>query len=289
MRLTGSVIRPPSEADSILLQVTLGCSHNKCAFCGAYIDKPFRVVPEAAVDEALAFARDYGHQSRRVFLCDGDAMVLSTNRLTRLLTRIRERLPFVSRISAYANARSLGPKSVEELAALRGLGLHTLYMGLETGDQETLSAMNKADTVADIVAAGQKVRRAGLRLSVTVLLGLAGTRRWRIHAERTGAALSEMDPAQAAALTLMLVPGTPLHADWKAGRFDLPHARGMLSELSTMLAHTHLSRGLFLANHASNFLPLALRLPRDKDHALSLIEAALSGRIPLRPDHVRAL
>jgi radical SAM superfamily enzyme YgiQ (UPF0313 family) len=289
MHLTGSVIRPPSEADSILLQVTLGCSHNACAFCGAYAGKPFRVVPEDQVDAALAFAREHGHQTRRVFLCDGDAMVLSMDRLTRLLTRIRERLPFVSRISAYANARSLGPKSVEELAALRGLGLHTLYMGLETGDQETLTAMNKADTVADIVAAGQKVRRAGLRLSVTVLLGLAGTARSRIHAERTGAALSEMDPHQAAALTLMLVPGTPLHADYAAGRFRLPDAPGMLAELSALLAHTRLSRGLFLANHASNFLPLSLRLPRDKGKALALLDQALAGRVPLRPDRLRSL
>ncbi len=289
MHLIGSVIRPPSEADSILVQVTLGCSHNACAFCGAYAGKPFRVVPEAQVDEALAFAREYGPPSRRVFLCDGDAMVLSTDRLTRLLTRIRERLPSVTRVSAYANARSLRPKSVEELTALRGLGLHTLYMGLETGDQETLSAMNKADTVADIVAAGQKVRRAGLRLSVTVLLGLAGTARSRIHAERTGQALSEMDPHQAAALTLMLVPGTPLHADFAAGRFQLPDAPGMLAELSALLTHTHLSRGLFLANHASNFLPLSLRLPRDKTRALALLKKALAGRVPLRPDHVRAL
>jgi len=289
MHLTGSVIRPPSEADSILIQATLGCSHNKCAFCGAYKDKPFRVVPEAGVDAALDFAAAYCRRQRRVFLCDGDAMVLSVNRLMRLLARIREKLPFVNRVSAYANAKSLRTKSVDDLAALRGLGLHTLYMGLESGDQDTLAAMGKADTVAGIVAAGQKVRQAGLRLSVTVLLGLAGTGRSGLHAERTGAALSEMDPDQAAALTLMLVPGTRLHADWRAGRFELPDARGMLGELAALLAHTHLSRGLFLANHASNFLPLKLRLPRDKDMALALVGRALAGGIPLRPDHVRAL
>jgi radical SAM superfamily enzyme YgiQ (UPF0313 family) len=289
MHLTGSVIRPPSEADSILIQVTLGCSHNRCAFCGAYKDKPFRVVPEAGVDAALDSAATYCRRQRRVFLCDGDAMVLSVNRLTRLLARIREKLPFVNRVSAYANAKSLRTKSVEDLAALRGLGLHTLYMGLESGDQDTLSAMGKADTVADIVAAGHKVRRAGLRLSVTVLLGLAGVERSAVHARRTGAALSEMDPDQAAALTLMLVPGTPLFADWRAGRFALPEAMGMLGELAVLLEHTSLSRGLFLANHASNFLPLKLRLPRDKDMALALLAQALAGNVPLRPDHVRAL
>jgi len=289
MHLTGAVIRPPSEADSILIQATLGCSHNACAFCGAYKDKPFRVVPEADVDAALDFAAAYCRRQRRVFLCDGDAMVLSMGRLTRLLTRIRERLPFVTRVSAYANAKSLRTKSADDLAALGGLGLHTLYMGLESGDQDTLSAMNKADAACDIVAAGQKVRRAGLRLSVTVLLGLAGTGRSRIHAEGTGAALTEMDPDQAAALTLMLVPGTPLFADWKAGRFVLPDAAGMLAELAVLLERTTLSRGLFLANHASNFLPLKLRLPRDKETALALIGRALDGDVPLRPDHVRAL
>jgi hypothetical protein len=149
--------------------------------------------------------------------------------------------------------------------------------------------MGKADTVADIVAAGHKVRRAGLRLSVTVLLGLAGVERSAVHARRTGAALSEMDPDQAAALTLMLVPGTPLFADWRAGRFALPEAMGMLGELAVLLEHTSLSRGLFLANHASNFLPLKLRLPRDKDMALALLAQALAGNVPLRPDHVRAL
>jgi radical SAM superfamily enzyme YgiQ (UPF0313 family) len=289
MHLTGAVIRPPSEADSILIQATLGCSHNKCAFCGAYKDKPFRVVPEAELDAALDFAAAYCRRQRRVFLCDGDAMVLSMGRLTRLLARIREKLPFVNRVSAYANAKSLRTKSVDELAALRALGLHTLYMGLESGDQDTLSAMNKADAAADIVAAGQKVRQAGLRLSVTVLLGLAGVKGSLTHAERTGAALTEMDPDQAAALTLMLVPGTPLFADWKAGRFVLPDAPGMLAELAVLLERTTLSRGLFLANHASNFLPLKLRLPRDKDTALALIRRALDGDVPLRPDHVRAL
>lgn len=289
MHLTGSVIRPPSEADSILIQATLGCSHNACAFCGAYKDKPFRVVPEAEVDAALDFAATYRRRQRRVFLCDGDAMVLSVNRLTRLLARIREKLPFVNRVSAYANAKSLRTKSVEELAALRALGLHTLYMGLESGDQDTLSAMGKADTVADIVAAGQKVRQAGLRLSVTVLLGLAGVERSAVHARRTGQALTAMDPDQAAALTLMLVPGTPLFQECRAGRFLLPDAPGMLAELAGLLEHTCLTRGLFLANHASNFLPLKLRLPRDKDSALALVRRALNGDVPLRPDHVRAL
>lgn len=285
----GTVIRPPSEADSILLQVTLGCTHNRCAFCGAYKDKPFRVKSPEIVARDLDFARRYCRRQRRVFLCDGDVLSLSHRRLTALLTDIRRELPWVVRVGAYASARGLLRKTAEELAELRALGLGVAYLGLESGHDPTLAAVGKGVDAATIVAQGQKLRAAGIKLNVTVLLGLAGMEASAEHAKATGQALTAMAPEQVGALTLMLIPGTPLHADHAAGLFLPPPPSGILAELGLLLAHTHLERGLFFANHASNHLPLRLRLPRDKEAGLALIEAAAAGRTPLRPEWTRAL
>jgi len=285
----GTVIRPPSEADSILLQVTLGCSHNKCAFCGAYKDKRFGVKKDDIIDRDIAFARTYCRHQRRLFLCDGDALILPQEKLLALLRKIRENLPWVTRVGSYANAKSLKRKSPAELEELKAHGLGILYMGLESGDPETLKRMRKANPPDVIIAQGQKARQAGLKLSVTVLLGLAGKERSEIHARATGEALSQIDPEQVGALSLMLIPGTPLHDDWLAGRFQLLEPHELLAELKTMLQHTTLSKGLFLANHASNHLPLKLRLPRDKDAAITQINQALDGDIPLKPEWRRRL
>ncbi len=289
MQYEGTVIRPPSEADSILLQVTLGCSHNKCAFCGAYAGKPFSIKDAAMVDEDLDFAARHCRRQTRVFLCDGDALAMPQHRLAGLLERIRERLPWVRRVSSYASAKALSGKSDEDLAALRSLGLGMVYMGLESGHDPVLERMGKYGDAAFHVEQGRRTRRAGLRLDVTVILGLAGRTGSLDHAEATGRALTAMDPNHASALTLMLVPGTPLHRDWEAGDFELPGPMGMLAELRAMLAATHLSRGLFLSNHASNYLPLRLRMPRDKAMALERIDRALDGSLPLRPEWRRGL
>jgi len=289
MDLQGTVIRPPSEADSILLQVTLGCSHNKCAFCGAYKDKRFAVKSDEIIDRDIAFARDHFRDRRRLFLCDGDALILPQRRLLALLDKIRNELPWITRVGSYANAKALRRKSVEELGELKSRGLGVLYMGLESGDPETLSRMGKANPPEEIIAQGMKARQAGIKLSVTVLLGLAGPERSLIHAKATGEALSRMDPDQIGALSLMLIPGTPLHDDWLAGRFTLLSPVELLGELRAMIQHTDLSRGLFLANHASNHLPLKIRLPRDKASALAYIDQAIAGEIPLKPEEYRRL
>ncbi len=289
MDLQGTVIRPPSEADSILLQVTLGCSHNKCAFCGAYKDKRFAVKSEDVIDRDIAFAKAYCRSQRRLFLCDGDALILPQDKLLRLLAKIREHLPWITRIGSYANAKALRRKTPEQLRELKENGLGILYMGLESGDAATLARMRKANPPEEIIAQGLKARQAGIKLSVTVLLGLAGPERSAEHAIATGEALSRIDPEQAGALSLMLIPGTPLHDDWLQGRFTLLEPHELLSELKTMLLHTKLSRGLFLANHASNHLPLKIRLPRDKEAALAFIDQALAGAVPLKPESSRRL
>jgi radical SAM superfamily enzyme YgiQ (UPF0313 family) len=289
MEYIGTVIRPPSEADSILLQAVFGCPHNTCAFCGAYRDKPYGLKDEAALLADLDFAAAHCRRQRRVFLCDGDALAMPVDRLLRLLSAIRDKLPWVTRVGSYASGASLARRCDAELAALRRAGLARLYVGLESGDEATLAAMGKAADVAGIVTGCRRARQAGFSVSATVLLGLAGAEGSAVHARTTGQALSAMDPDQAAALSLMLIPGTPLAERAKRGEFALLGPEGLLRELHTLLAHTTLTRGLFFANHASNHLPLRLRLPRDKAAGLAMIEAALAGDIPLRPEALRRL
>ncbi len=289
MHYEGDIIRPPSEGDSILLQVTVGCSHNKCSFCGAHKGRRFAIKRDETILEDIAFAAQYCKRQRRVFLCDGDALIIPQTRLVDILSEIRTQLPWVTRVGTYANAKSLRMKTPEQLEELRGQGLGIVYMGLESGDDATLEGVRKGMSCASIIEEGRKARQAGIKLSVTVILGLAGPERSEVHAALTGQALSAIDPEYVGALTLMLIPGTPLHRDWEAGRFVLPGATEMLLELRTMVDHTRLSHGIFLANHASNYLPIRARFPRDRESTIELIDRALTGRMPLRPEWLRAL
>ncbi len=195
----------------------------------------------------------------------------------------------MTRVGIYANAKSLIRKSLEDLKALRDHGLGIVYMGLESGDDVTLRKVCKKGDAKSIIEQGKRVEQAGIKLSITVLLGLAGPERSEIHARETGKALSEMAPDYIGALSLMLIPGTPLYNDWKTGDFILQEPKALLRELRTMLIHTHLTKGLFFANHASNYLPIRVRFPRDKESAIQLIDQALDGHIPLKPDWMRAL
>ena len=289
MDYQGHIIRPPSEAGSIILQVTVGCSHNKCTFCGAYKGQRFSIKKDDILSRDIAFAARHHRNRRRMFLCDGDGMIVPHQRLLRILAEIRESLPWITRVGIYANAKSLKRKTVEELRQLKALGLGIVYMGLESGDNAILENVCKSVDSADIVTQGRKVRQSGIKLNVTVILGLAGPERSNVHARETGRALSEMNPDYVGALTLMLIPGTPLHRDWEAGQFNLLRPKDMLRELRTMIVHTHLSKGLFFANHASNYLPIRARLPRDKESTIHLIDLALDERIPLKPNWMRAL
>jgi radical SAM superfamily enzyme YgiQ (UPF0313 family) len=289
MHYEGNIIRPPSEANSILLQVTVGCSRNKCTFCGTYRGERFKIKSDDIIMADIAFAAKYARRQRRVFLCDGDALIVPQARLVKILTAIRDQLPWVTRVGAYANAKSLEMKSPEELAKLQDLGLGILYMGLESGDDVTLAAINKGAASAKMIAMGRKAVAAGFKLSVTVILGIAGAERSQSHAEATGRVLSAIDPDYVGALSLMLVPGTPLYADCEAGSFELIGSREMLSELRTMFAHTHLTQGLFHANHASNYLPIKARLPKDRERVLALIDSALAGKVALKPEWLRGL
>lgn len=289
MDYQGTIIRPPNEGDSILLQVATGCSHNKCTFCGAYKGERFSIKDRETVERDVDFAARHCRALRRVFLCGGDSLVLPKARLLEILALIRRRLPWVTRTGAYGSAKALAMKSDSELLELRQAGLGVVYMGLESGHDATLAHVRKWGDAARIVAQGRRVREAGMRLNVTVLLGLAGAEGSLEHARCTGEALTAMDPDYVGALTLMLMPNTPLFAEAERGEFELPDAQGMLVELRTILEHTHLTRGQFLCNHASNYLPLKIRLPGGKAAALTAIDAALGGSLPLRQQWQRRL
>ena len=291
MNYDGDIIRPPSEADSIILQVTVGCSHNRCTFCGAYKDenKKFRIRSEVEIAENIAFAARHCTRQHKVFLADGDALILSQKQLISLFSRIRQELPQVRRISLYGNAKAIRSKSVEQLRELKQLGLDRIYMGLESGDDTILTRIQKGETAASMISAGQKAAEAGVFLSVTVLLGLGGLEMSRRHAIATGRVLSEMAPRQIAALTLMPLTGTPLGDAVQNGSFHLPNAAAMLKELREMLTCIHCDKVQFMANHASNYLPISGRLGRDKDAILTTIDRAMRGGIALTPEACRAL
>lgn len=289
MHYDGNIFRPPSEANSILLQVTCGCSHNKCTFCGMYKGVRFSLKDESVIFSDIDFAANHCRRQTRLFLCDGDVLNIPQKRLVPILRRIKDKLPWVTRISTYANTKSIMRKTPEQLQELRDLGLALAYMGLESGDDVTLAMINKGADSKRMIEMGQKIQKAGIKLSVTVLLGVAGRDRSQIHASETGRVLSAIDPKFVGALSLMLVPETPLYDENRAGRFALPNAMEMLGELRTMIAATNLTGGMFHANHASNYLPIKARLPRDKEAVLALIDSALRGETALKPEYMRAL
>lgn len=288
MQYEGTIIRPPSEANSIILQVTAGCSHNKCTFCGAYKKKSFRIRTEY-IDSDIDFASQYCLRQNRVFLADGDALIIPQKRLVAILQQIKEKLPWVNRISVYANGKAIRSKTKDELLELKKLGLHRLYLGLESGDDLILKNICKGETATSMIAAAQKVRQCGFFLSVTILLGIAGKDMSRQHAIATGKVLSQMAPNQIAALTFIPLEGTPLHKEITLGNFTLPSSETILQELKTVIEYITADRVQFFANHASNYLHISGRLKKDKEKFLQRIEEALSGNIPLIQENWRSL
>jgi radical SAM superfamily enzyme YgiQ (UPF0313 family) len=291
MRYQGTVIRPPSEADSYILQITLGCSHNSCTFCGTYPDKPFRPRPLDEVLEDIVTAAGRMPHTRRVFLADGNGLVLGTRRLAEILDALSTGFPLLRRVGIYANARDILSKSDAELATLNEKGLRIIYLGLESGSDEVLRRINKGATAAEMVEAVQKAKRAGIRVSVIALLGIADAKLSARHAEETGRVVSAMDPRYFSLLTLMLVPGTELHRQSQTGEFQLMQPEELMVEMRTVIANLNgLTRCIFRTNHASNYLPLSGTLSPDQQRLLDLIdEATAKGRSALRGEEWRAL
>lgn len=289
MRYFGSVYRPPSEARSLIVQVTYGCSHNTCAFCSMYKAKKFTLRPMEEILEDFRLARQAYSVVRRIFLADGDALIRPAADLEQILEYIAELFPECERVTCYASPSSIHKRTPEELRRLRERNLTMVYMGLESGCDAVLKKMRKGHTAADIVAAGQKINAAGIELSVTAISGLGGVELWREHAMDTAAALSAMKPAYIGLLTLMVEPGTPLY-DWvEKGEFRLLDSRQVLEETALLVAQLDCEGAVFRMNHASNYLTLKGTLNEDKQALLKRIHSAMSGRTDLRPEYFRAL
>jgi radical SAM superfamily enzyme YgiQ (UPF0313 family) len=288
VRYEGTIYRPPSEADAYILQATVGCSWNACVYCDMYRAKRFRVRDlDETLDDVRAAGRIYGVRVRKVFVADGDALVLDTAHWEAILEACRAAFPRLRRVSAYATARNILDKAPDDLARLRARGLTQLYVGPESGDDVTLKRIAKGATFADHVAAARRVREAGMRLSTIFLLGVGGVERSQEHARASARLATEMDPRFAAALTVTVVPGTPLEKLRATGRFALPSVRMLLEELRTFVAEANPRYAIFRTNHASNYVPVGGTLPDDRDRILRTIDAALEGRIALTPESAR--
>ena len=290
MEYEGIVIRPPSEAESLILQVTLGCSHNRCTFCPTYKGRRFRIKDLELIKKEIDEMAPYG-PFRKVFLADGDALIIPQTRLLAIFEYLREKLPGLRRVGIYGNAKSILRKSVEELKELRDRKLGIIYLGVETGDPALLEKIRKGAAYEQMVEAGRRVKEAGISLSVTVLLGLGGTDDGQQHALATAKILSDIDPDFASALTLMVVPGTPLYEDMQADRFQLPSPFELLEELGMIVANSAFSRCYFTSNHASNYLPIKARMPKDKEAVVNLIRKVVNAKDKslLRPEFLRGL
>ncbi len=290
MKYEGYIIRPPSEAYSLLLQVTVGCSHNRCTFCATYKGVKFRIKSREEILEDIMEASQY-RRVEKVFLCDGDALIIPQKRLVEILDLIRGNIRGVQRVGLYGNTKSILRKSIEELRELKNLGLGIVYLGVETGNEKLLQDIQKGATYVQMVEAARRIKAAGIALSATVLLGIGGVDMSTEHAMDTARLLTDMDPDFAGALTVMLVPGTPLHDDFAAGRFVLPDTFGFLKELGIMIANSQFSNCFFTSNHASNYLPIKARLPENKEITVSTIQRVIeeADTKVLRPEYLRGL
>lgn len=289
MPLIEPIIRPPAEADSFLLQVTTGCSANGCAFCGAYAGKPFAIMPQETVLADIAAAARHYPAARRVFLLDGDALAVGNDRLLPILAALSKSLPQLSRVASYAGGGNIAMRRDAELRELAAHGLKLIYLGLESGCQDILDRCRKRSGVEEMVAAVQRAAAAGIKSSVIVLLGLGGEEHSREHVAGTIAALQRMQPRYLSFLSLMLIPGTPLHRAARNGSFTELDALGMLRETRAIIAGLDLKGTIFRSDHASNHLALAGRLPTDKALLLAQLDAALAGAKALRPWFMRGL
>ncbi len=277
MRYEGAVYRPPSEARSLIIQVTIGCSHNSCTFCPMFKAKKFRMRPFDEVFRDLSDCRiEYSHVER-IFFADGDALYLQTEKLLALLDAARELFPECQRISVYGRATEILRKSEQELTALKKAGLGIIYIGAESGSDEVLRRVNKKETAAEIIAAVRKAEDLGIQTSVTFISGLGGSELMEEHAVETGRMIAEMGATYVGLLTLMLAPGTPMFEQAQSGEFQPLSDRQVKEELKLILTRAECTKDCVLrSNHVSNSLVLSGTLPHDRPRLLAQIDRAIN-------------
>lgn len=289
MQYEGSIYRPPSEAHSLIVQATIGCSHNRCTFCGMYKDKQFRIRPvEDVLADLTEMARLYP-KAGRIFLADGDALVLPTEKLLAILSHIRMLFPDCRRTAVYGSPRSILLKQAGELEALKSAGLGMIYLGLESGDDEVLRHIHKGMTAREIIAAGLRVKDSGIPLSVTAISGIGGKKLWRGHAVHTGEAFTAMKPDYIGLLTLMLEEGTPLFSEATGGSFQVLTPEEVALETLVMLEHMDCEGSVFRSNHASNYVSLRGTLNEDRPAMIRALKDALEGRRAYKEEYLRML
>lgn len=290
MRYEGNIYRPPSEAYSLILQVTIGCSHNKCTFCSMFKEKKFRVRDVKAVIEDLRMARNYYPKVGRIFLADGDALVLSNSKLLYILEEIQKLFPECERVSIYGSPKDVLNKSKQELTELYENGIEIIYIGAESGSDSVLKDVCKGATRAEIIEAVRKIESVGIKASVTFISGLGGRDKMEEHARLTGTMISEMEPSYVGLLTLMTEPNAPLTEDVISGKFRVLSGEEVVEETKLLIENISVKKKcVFRSNHASNYVSLRGNLPMDKEAMLKELEIALEDKELLKDERFRAL
>jgi radical SAM superfamily enzyme YgiQ (UPF0313 family) len=292
LQYEGSIWRPPSEARSLILQATVGCSHNACIFCVSYKQKQYRVRGADGVQSDLhALPDSYKQRVRRVFLADGNALAMPTDDLIETLRALKPELPYLERVGVYGYAKDVRDKNVGDLRRIKDAGLGIVYLGLETGDDDLLRWSRKGVDSEENIKACKKIRDAGIPLSLTIILGLGGLEHSERHAKATAKVLNEIDPEYVGALTLMTPPGTRINEMVQTKEFVPMSPMEILKELKLLVEELDLSKCVFRTNHASNYLPVRGTLNSDKAAILKVLSDTLSNEdtSKLRPSYLRGL
>ena len=283
--------RPPSEAKSFILQATIGCSHNNCTYCAMYRkeEQKFRVRPMDEIKEIIDTATQSDLIDDRVFIADGNALVLSKKKLIEIMDYLKEKNPGIERIRMYANVGDILRQGTSNLKELKEHGLDMVYIGFESGDDIVLERIKKGANHEQTVSASLILKEAGIMNSAMVLLGMGGTDRSLEHAEATGKLLTGCDPEYVGALSLQVRPGAPLFEEMERGEFELPNKFQLVKELEVLVQNTELTDGYFFSNHISNYLPIKAKFPEDKEKVLAEIRTVLNSgdESLLRPDYYR--
>lgn len=291
MRYEGTVYRPPSEANSLLIQATIGCPHNKCTFCSMYKGTKFRLRSVEEIKEDLTAARHYyGDFISSIFFPDGNTIIMKTDQLQDIFTYAKELFPNLKRITVYGSARYINKKSEAELIRLKEAGLTRVHTGTESGDNETLKRINKGTTADDIIAAGLKLKAAGIQTSEYYLTGIGGVERTKEHAVNSAKALSAFSPDFIRIRTYVPVPGTPLYEDYRSGIFQLLSPHQALREIRLLVENLQCDQSVVLSDHVANYWDVNGVIPNDREIMLAGIDEALTyDESSFRPAHISRL